>query len=146
MVGLRPETALAHPTSDLNIQVAHVQRVLLDEVAAGFDMLAHQHAEDFITGGPDFFKSMLVRVTNYLWNEVVARAESGSAVTKQRPLDPHQRGMGRTFLFLRGLDDERSALDLRPRFHCGDLFDQCAGRVFAEPDGSTGRESGSAAG
>jgi ABC-type Na+ transport system ATPase subunit NatA len=55
MLGLRPKTGLAHPTSDSDIEVADVQRVLLDEVAAGFDVVARQHAEDFITGVPDFF-------------------------------------------------------------------------------------------
>ena len=39
-------------TSD--IEVADVERRLLDEVAAELDVVAHQHAEDFIRGGRDF--------------------------------------------------------------------------------------------
>jgi hypothetical protein len=56
MVGLRPKTGLAHPTSDSDIEIADVERMLLDEIAAGFDVVAHQHTEDFIRGGPNFLQ------------------------------------------------------------------------------------------
>src|SRR5699024_5065359 len=35
----------------LDIQEADVLRVLLDEVAAGLDVLAHQHGENLVRGG-----------------------------------------------------------------------------------------------
>jgi hypothetical protein len=33
---------------DLHIQIPHIQRVLLDEFAARFDLVAHQHTEEFV--------------------------------------------------------------------------------------------------
>ncbi len=34
----------------LNIQIPHLQRVLLDELAAGLDLLAHQDGENLLCG------------------------------------------------------------------------------------------------
>jgi len=34
----------------LNIQIAHLQRVLFDELAAGLDLLAHEDGEDLFGG------------------------------------------------------------------------------------------------
>jgi hypothetical protein len=35
----------------LDIQVLYIQRVLFDELAAGFDVFAHQRGEDGFAGG-----------------------------------------------------------------------------------------------
>jgi hypothetical protein len=32
----------------LDIQVPHIERVIFDELAAGFDGVTHQHSEDFV--------------------------------------------------------------------------------------------------
>jgi hypothetical protein len=36
--------------SDLYIQIPHIQRVLLDEVPSGFDLVARQDAEEVVGG------------------------------------------------------------------------------------------------
>jgi hypothetical protein len=41
---LRNTSSLIH----LHIQILHIQRVLLDEFAAGFDVVAHQHPEQLV--------------------------------------------------------------------------------------------------
>jgi len=55
----RPEATLqagegARPTQ-LDIQILHIQRVVFDEFAAGFDIFAHQGGEDGFALG-DVFK------------------------------------------------------------------------------------------
>ena len=35
-------------TTDSHVEVHHVERCLLDELAAGFDLVAHQVAEDLV--------------------------------------------------------------------------------------------------
>ena len=56
---LRPRFAPAHPTAHLHIQILHVERVFLEKQAAGFDVVAQQHAEEFVgaASGADFTSS-----------------------------------------------------------------------------------------
>ena len=80
---LRPPVAPNLHLLRLHVQIPHFQRVLLDELAAGFDLVAHQDAEQ-VVGRAGVVASSPGRACGWPGSSVVSR--SSSAFISPRPL------------------------------------------------------------
>ena len=47
----------------LDIQISYVERVVFDEIAAGFDLVAHQHGENFVGFNRRYAASLAYLIT-----------------------------------------------------------------------------------